>query len=312
MNLNEYNFNVPEFVRCAAPDCFDPSVSGAVVVGGLRIDNPAAAWVAGAEIRKHASVMEGSVVRMIKQACSLFNIGDSLFTSIEVAPETVISDGVHTANFNIYDNQSLNKAASDLLSRRSGLPYAFAHDCAVALQDEATAQGLTFDADKVVALRKLAGDYNVDFAAGRKLLNEAVKKAESVGMSDHAAVLNKIAYMCTDDCSPAAVPYFIEALDEFNRGLKGLNKSASADRTMPEDVFYVSTREFLQKQASAEVSVCGKKVTAGALRESADNISKWASVCGYSIPSNATPEQIASTVAKMPSAIQEEFVELFV
>lgn len=312
MNLDKYNFNVPAFVRDAAPDSFDANAVGAVVVGGLRIDNPAAAWVAGAELRKHAASLDNAVSRMIKQACSLFNLGEDMFTERAFSPTVSISDGVNTAEFNIYDSDSLNKAASALLNRRDSVPYSFAHDCAVALQEEAVAQGLSFNNENIVPIRKLAGDYNVDFVAGRELLNRAVKQAEANGMTAHAEVLSKIASLCTEDCSPSAAPYFIVALDEFRSGLRELRKSASADFCRPEDVFYVSTAEFLDKKASEKLEISdGISVTAGKLGSAAANISKWASVCGYSIPYDATPEDIAKTVAKMPSALRDEFVELF-
>ena len=311
MNLDQYNFNVPAFVREAAPESFDATADGAVVVGGLRVDNPAAAWVAGAEIRKHAADFDVSVRRMVKQACDLFNLSEDMFTPVKFTPTVSVTDGVNTADFNIYDEASLNKAASDLLLRRDRLPYAFAHDCATVLVDEAGNQGLSFDSDKVVAIRKLAGDYNVDFAAGKQLLDSAIDYAKASGMTDHAEVLTKIAGLCTADCSVSAVPYFITAIDEFYRGLKELRKAASSDFKRPENVFYRSAEEYAAQEYSRKLDICGAEVTAGKLNEHTSSISKWASVCGYNIPGNATPEQIADAVAKMPSAVREEFIELF-
>lgn len=311
MNLDQYNFNVPAFVRDAAPDSFDVNVDGAVVVGGLRIDNPAAAWVAEATVRKQASEFDASVRHMVKRACDLFCLDDSMFTAVECKPTVAVSDGVNTAEFNVYDNDSLNKAASELLGRRDRLPYAFAHDCAVALMEEAAKQSLGFADENTVAIRKLAGDYNVDFEAGKKMLDSAIKYAETNGMTDHAEVLSKIAGLCNSECSPDTAPYFITAIDEFYRGLRDLRKSASAEFKRPENVFYLSSEEYMTKQASRKLDIKGTEVTAGKLGAATSNISKWASVCGYSIPSNATPEQIVDAVAKMPSAIREEFIELF-
>lgn len=310
INSSDYDFIVPEFVASASPDKFNPNMTGAVVVSGLRIDNPAAAWVAGAEIRKRASDFDMSAIRMIKQACSLFNIADSMF-DVPPVSGVVVSDGEHTAEFTVFDDNSLNKAASDLLSKRGRLPYPFAHDCAVALQEEARKQRLRFSEDTAVGIRKLAGDYNVDFKAGKELLDSAVSRAESAGMTQHAEILRKIAGMCTEDCSPEFAPYFITALDEFNRAFGELKKEASADTRYPEDVFYMTTAEYTKRLASSDVPIAGKHMTSGDIRGRSDAIRKWASVCGYSIPANANATDIGAVVNGMPAALQEEFVELF-
>lgn len=311
MNLDQYNFNVPAFVREAGPDSFDTNADGAVVVGGLRIDNRAAAWVAGASLRKSAG-MDLSVSRIIKEACDLFGVSDADYVENECIDVVTVSDGVHNASFNIYDNASLNKAASDLVSRRPGLPYPFAHDCAATLMDEAHKQGLQFDRDVVVAIRKMAGDYNVDFEAGKQCLISAIDVAKNHGMQDHAEVLTKIASLCTPDCSPSAAPYFIAAIDEFYRGLRELRKSASAIRQNPEDIFYLSTEEYNNKLNNLSVKIdSNNSVKVAKINSAKNNISKWASVCGYSIPANASVEQIATTVSSMPSTIRKEFMELF-
>lgn len=311
MNLNEYNFNVPEFVSKAADSCFDVTADSAVVVGGYRIDNPAAAWVAGAAVRKSAS-MDPSVVRMIKQACSLFGITDDQFSSQSNADIISISDGVNTAEFNIYDSESLNKAASDLLANRRELPYAFAHDCAAALLDAARTQQLAFNSGTAAPIRKLAGDYNVDFDAGRELLMQAADKATELQMSEHAAVLSKIAGMCSSDCSPQLAPYFIAALDEFAKAVPGLNKNASADNRLPEDVFYLSTAEYNSRRGARQLCIDKtRSIRQDKVSNNLQSISKWAAACGYSINPDSDPESVTASVAKMPTALRDEFIELF-
>lgn len=313
MNPDEYNFNVPAFVKEASADNFDANVADAVVVEGYRIDNPAAAWVASAAVRKLASAFDAAEVRLIKQAACLFGIGDEMFEPVTVNPTITVSDGVNSAEFCIYDKESLNKAASELLKSRRELPYSFAHDCAVALQEESVNQGLSFDSDIIVPIRKLAGDYNVDFEAGRKLLDSAVVEANNRGMREHAEVLSKIANMCTSDCSPSAAPYFISALDEFYSTVPGVRKTASTDGyKYPEEVFYLSTAEYKAQQGAQVLRIDGNHgVSRSAIAKSASDINRWASTCGYNIAVTDTPEQVVAKVSGMPSALRDEFVELF-
>lgn len=314
MNLEEYNFNVPAFVREADPSKLDTGAPGAVVVGGYRIDNPAAAWVAGAEMRKFASKIDTAVCRMIKEACSLFNIGDDAFTPVEYKATVSVSDGENTAEFNVFDAESLNSAAKQLISKRASLPYAFAHDCAVALQDAAREIGESFSEENQVKIRKIAGDYHVNFAAGRKMLDKVAFEAENMGMTEHAEILKKIAGLCTEDCAEDMAPFFISAVDEFRRETANLRKSASADEKMPEDIFYLSNAEYNAKRNEKALDIDNyRKVTRGALvsGEKRQNISKWASMCGYTIAVDASPEEIVSAVSTMPSALRDEFIESF-
>lgn len=315
MNFDSYNFNVPAFVREADPSSLDASVAGAVVVGGYRIDNPAAAWVAGAEMRKNASKFDGAARRLIKEACSLFNIEDSAYTLPAVEPTVTVTEGEHSAAFNVFDNESLNSAASTLLSKRASLPYSFAQKCAEQLGAVAKAQGLEFGADNQVAIRKLAGDYNVDFVAGKKLLESVVTKAKEVGMVEHADILQKMANLCTPDSTPDMAPLFIYAIDEFNRECSTLRKAASDTGVLhPENVFYISNSEYAAQRAEQYLSVDSvRKIKRGALLDSEkrQNISKWASICGYSIGSEASAEDIVSTVGAMPSVLRDEFIEAF-
>jgi hypothetical protein len=314
MNLESYNFNVPEFVRSADPASFDTQSDDALVVGGLRIDNPAAAWVAGAEIRKFASrYADAGVCRLIKEACSLFNIDDSMFTPAITANAVEISDGTHSVSFNVNDSESLNAAASALLSKRAGLPYTFASECADALLGMSRDNGYSFNRENQVAIRKLAGDYNVDFEAGRELLSATAKEAADCGMTSHAEILKKIASLCTNDCSPEMAPYFITAIDEFRQGARHLRKSASSDNRFPEDVFYKSNAEHTAKLANRKLYIKGSDtpVTALSVSSNIGSISKWASICGYSISQSDTPEDIVSAVGKMPAALRDEFIDLF-
>ena len=314
MNLESYNYNVPEFVKSADQSNFDIHADSALVVGGLRIDNPAAVWVAGAEIRKHASrYTDSGVIRMVKEASALFNITDDMFTPAVSADLVEITDGHNKVAFNINDSESLNEAAATLISKRASLPYTFASQCAQSLKDIALENKYEFSRDNQVAIRKLAGDYNVDFAAGRELLMQEAKIAEANGLDAHAKILTKIASICTDDCSADMAPYFIVAVDEFRRGCPTIRKSASESARQPEDVFYRSNAEYTAQLASRKLDIAGtgSSVTATNIHSNIHSISKWASVCGYSISPAASAEDVVEAVAKMPTALRDEFVDLF-
>ena len=314
MNLEEYNFNVPAFVREADPSKLDAGVPGAVVVGGYRIDNPAAAWVAGAEMRKFAPKMDEAVCNMIKEACSLFNIGDEHFSPVEYKPTISLTDGENIAEFNVFDSESLNKAASQLISNRAELPYALAHDCAVALQGAADKLGAQFSAENQVKIRKMAGDYHVNFEAGKKMLDKAAYEAEIMGMTANAEILKKIANLCTEDCAEELAPLFVSAVDEFRRETAKLNKTASESAKLPEDVFFLSNAEYNARKNQQMLSIDNhRKVGRGALSaaDTRQSISKWASMCGYSIPADASAEEIVAAVGSMPSALKDEFIESF-
>lgn len=306
MTFETCNFNVPEYVSSADPGKFDTSAPGAVVVGGFRLDNPAAVWMAGAEVRKNASAIDAATRSRITTACELFGIGDDQYTLAKVASSVTVSDGENTAEFSIYDSESLNSAAKTLLNKRASLPYAFAHDCAVALNDEAKANGYEFESDVQVPIRKLAGDYTVDFNAGKALLNKAAEEAKSLGMTEHSEVLNKLASMCSDDCTADMAPYFIVALDEFNRST--VRKEASEN---PENTFYLSNSEVAARYNEQKLFFdTNRAVTRGEIHSNSSNISKWASMCGYSLnPSD--PDSVVSAVSKMPNALKDEFAELF-
>lgn len=308
MNMDTYDYKVPDYVRNASPDCFDTSVPGAVVVSGMRIDNPAAAWMAGAEIRKHASA-DTAATRLIKEACRLFNIDDSHYEELPVEGTITVSNGKHTANFNVFDVDTLNDAATKLLSKRASLPYEFAHDCAVELCEMAKKLKAEFNSTVVVPIRKLAGEYNADFAEGRQMLMEAADAAHERGLTEHEAVLKKLAGLCSDECLNEDAPYFVAALDQFYREIPDLRKKASSGSL--ENRFFLSTQEFIRKQANAPVEVAGTTVTAGKLKAQLDNLRKWAFVCGYNIPQNASTTEVCQIIQSMPKSLREEFVELF-
>lgn len=316
MTISDSNFNVPDFVAGAAPELLDAGAQNAAIVGGYRIDNPAAAWTAKADIlSKKASkkYVETGVERRVNEACALFGIGDEHFSRIEkkASDILVVELGDNVAEFNVYDNASLNKAASDLISRRSDIPYMFAHDCAVALREASKALNLEFTEGNALAMRKMAGDCHVDFAAGKAYINNVADVAEAFNMSKCASELRRVAAVCSDDCDESIAKVFIAAVDDFNHSA-GLIKSASIDKH-PEDVFYLSNTEFIKKQASEVTQLAdGTIIPAHIDRKNADcGITKWASIAGYSISADADTREIVDVVSSMPKALRDEFVKSF-
>lgn len=315
MTQNDNIFNVPDFVSNADPKLLDATDdSASVVVGGFRLDNPAAVWMAGANLRKSANSLGGYVTNMIKQASELFGISDDMFVKAQKTSTISVSDGEHTASFNIYDSESINKAASALKDNRKNIPYSFAQECGEVINKLAKSEGYVLDKDNEIFIRKLAGDYNTDFITGKKALELRSKKATELGLTEYAETLNKIANLCTVDCSPCLAPYFIAAADEFDKGVVDLRKDASVDFKFPEDAFYISTDEYLQKLASKELVIDNEnKVSRGSLLKNLENgsIRKWASDYGYNIQDDFTPENTVSIIQKMPSILKKEFASLF-
>lgn len=316
MTISDSNFNVPDYVAGAAPELLDAGAPNAAIVGGYRIDNQAAAWTAKADIlskKASAKPVEPGVERRVNEACELFGIGDDQFTVIEKkASDTLVVElGDNVAEFNIYDSASLNKAASDLIARRPTVPYMFAHDCATALREASKALNLEFTESNALAMRKLAGDCHVDFAAGRAYINKLADVADAFNMTKCASELRRVAAVCTDDCDDSMAKVFISAVDDFNHNT-GLSKSASLSRN-PEDVFYLSNTEFIKKQASETIRLAnGTSIPAIIDRKNIDGgITKWASVSGYTIPVTADSKTIAAVVSNMPKALREEFVKSF-
>jgi hypothetical protein len=316
---NDLEFNLPEFVRTADSSLLDAKAPGTFSVGGFRLDNPAAVWHAAATIRKSASEDYGQHVRnVVEQACNLFGITDDMFVRKEASnpadERTVtLTDGTNVASFCIVDKETLDAAADSVIEKRASLPYGFAHDCAQTVYIMANHLGLKMDSDKEFAIKKIAGELDVDYSKGRKALERRAAKAEQFHMTEAASVLRKLANLCTDDCDKGLACGFVLAADEFDRSLTELQKTASGIVKGAEDDFFMSQLESISKKANEELNIDGfSKIRRGQL-EGVNTlaISKWASELGYDIANTASPEAIVSEVGRMPRVLREEFVNLF-
>lgn len=312
MNVIDSKFNVPDYVSCADPDKLNVSGDGAVVVEGMRIDNQAAAWVAKSEILKRANEFSHYAKSKVDEACKLFGITEDSFVEKEASSDYIeISDGDVSVVFSVVDNDTLNKAASELIAKRSELSYLFAKDCAEALRKVAFDNGFSFSDENQVVIKKMSGAYHVAQDRLKGLVDHTINLAASVGLDKYASELGRIKNIVTEDYPVKLVPLVLEAIDQVNKALP-LNKKASADIRHPEDVVYMTNKEAIQKAADALYLVDDNKYISGSkLSSSLDSIVKWASDSGYTVTPDAKPDDVASTVRAMPGLLRKEFWELF-
>lgn len=313
MNIDS-KFVLPDFVAAADPSAFDATEEGAFAVAGYRLDNPAGIWKAASDMISGVE-LASSTVSLIKQACALFDITPEHFIlkKANVEPPLTITDGKHTASFNICDNESLNKAASDLLANRNGMPYSFAHDCAHTINTIAIYSKLSFDEATGDAIRKLAGAATVDFDSLKNLVERRAAVAERAGMLAESAAFTKLASQCTSACPEELVPDILDVVDRFDREHDSLVKTASADEATLESLAYLSDAEVLAKQASERLDIDGfNQVTRGSVDAGIRSglLYKWAADNGYSISSNSDAESVVALVQRMPRALRQEFANL--
>lgn len=312
MNVIDSKFNVPDYVSCADPDKLNVSGDGAVVVEGVRIDNPAAAWVAKAEILKRANEFSHYTKSKVDEACRLFGITEDSFIIKEASSDCIeISDGDVSVSFNVVDNDTLNKAASTLLDNRGSISYLLARDCASALRKAAFDMDLKFSDENQVAMRKMAGDYHVDQEKLKGLVSHTIDLVRSSGLDKYASELERISNILTDSCPTDLVPLVIEAVDQASKALP-LNKKASSDVEYPENVVYMTNQEVIQRSANELHSIGDDRHISGAVIASKlPLITKWASDSGYVIPADSSASAVAATVRTMPGLLRKEFFDIF-
>lgn len=313
MNIDS-NFVLPDFVERADVSDFDPQAAGAFTVAGYRLDNPAGIWKAASDMLSGVE-MSSSTANLIKQACSLFDITPDQFVRKEAStvPPLVITDGEHTASFNICDNESLNKAASEVLANRDNMSYAFAHDCAHTLTTIASYNQLSFDPEVDGAIHKLAGAAAVDYDKLKSVVETRAARAEHIGKTDEAQAFRKLANQCTSACPVELVPNILDVVDRFDAAYTELNKKASAVSEKLEQVVFMTNGERLAKRANEALSIDGfTSVTRGQIERSVGTgaLYKWAADNGYAIVANSDAEAVVSLVQHMPKALRQEFISI--
>lgn len=314
MNI-ESKYVLPDFVANADPSAFDSTEPGAFSVAGYRLDNPAGIWKAAADVRSGAVTVASATANLIKQACALFNITEDQFIVKQAStePPLTISDGTHTVSFNICDNESLNKAASELISSRPNMSYAFAHDCAHTIETIAKYANLTLDKDKYTAIRKMAGSAIVDFDELKSMVEGRAAEADRRGLKAEAGAFRKLAAQCTAACPVELVPNILEVVDRFDQEHVDLSKSANFVKSHIEDRAFMSQAEYSQKRAAEKLNVDGFNKVARAAVDSAVRsgvLYKWAADNGYTVSSGSSAEDVVALVQRMPRALRQEFISI--
>jgi hypothetical protein len=316
----ELLYSVPGFVKEAGETALDISIPGSVVVGGFRLDNPAAVWYAAASLRKQA--MEDPtrpqspiLTRLIKEACELFDINDSHFKFAENNYESfLVKEAGHSAEFIIGGQEDFEQAVHAVLAKRASAPYSFCKACAAQLNASKERNGYTLSKEASEALDKMEGKGTVSFRRGAIACHKRADYAELRGMKTEADILRKFAAACETSTDERIIPLVIDGLDEFDRHSRCINKYASDNIKHPETYFYMTEKETVAELAKSKMELDGVSINRGKLMNS-DTLSKiasWTEDCGYNVGAQLTPEAVIDTVKSMPDSLREEFIETFV
>lgn len=317
--MDELIFQVPTFVKSASATDMDANALGAVCVDGMRIDTKAAAWQAGAAIRKKA--MAGEPVnpyfkQQIDRACDLFNITDRDYQLNPVACDhVVVKTASHTAEFFITDAQQLKDSASELLLKRASHPLGFCRECANALLDCAYTRGFALDRQDESDLLRLAGTAHFNKVAAADEIHKRIDYAINHNEHNWVERLRKLAGMVnkmSEDSAGILTTTVADAVDLFDRSLGLMNKLASEGLTRIEDAAFMTAEEALQKSASEPQMVDDEhSIPKGRLMVEATRaqMAKWASMQGYNTSTEAS--DILDCVASMPSSLREDFCNIF-
>lgn len=311
----ELVYRVPEFVKTASAASLDPNQPGAIVVGGYRIDNKAAAWFSSAVLRKQAMdnpvyVPEHRVDMMVKQACSLYGVSDDMFILHPAKfDEVLVKEAGENARFTIGDESDYIESARAVIKKRASAPYLFCKKCAESLLNLGEKNGYTLPADVHETMTKMAGIGNVDYDRGVFEINRRYNYALNSGRKDYASVLKKFASTMAEHPNTDVVSVIIAGMDEFDRGMELFRKEASS-MTYPELSIFQNGDEYVKSLANQRMYISSDlSISRGSLMKQAsvDCVCGWIKDCGYSVPSNPTPEEIINTVRTMPRSLQEEF-----
>ena len=317
--MEELIFQIPAFVKEAAASDLDANAPNAVCAGDLRIDTKAAAWLAGATIRKKA--MAGEDInplykQQIDTACNLFNISDKDYTLNPVACDhLVIKTASHAAEFFITDEQQLKDSVTELLFKRASHPLDFCRECANKLLDCAYTHGFALDRQDEVDMLRLAGTAHFNKVAAAEEIGKRRKYAINHNLSEWADRLEKLAGVVdkmTEDSSGTLTNTVADAVDLFDRSNNLLNKLASEGMSRIEDAAFMTAEEALQKSASEPQEIDDEhSVPKGRfmVEASRQQMAKWASMQGYNTSTEAS--DILDCVASMPSSLRAEFCQIF-
>jgi hypothetical protein len=313
-------FQEPYLVKNANASDLDTSIEGALVISGLRIDTPAAAWVSKATLK--ASELCGEPINkyasdQVDRACTLFGITDDMFELKDVEGFSfIVKEAGMNAEFCILSQESFNQAVEGLFEKRANAPYSFCAKCAQSLIDVQKNTKYILDYQDQTRLEKMAGalDFNVEAT-----INAIRQRADHIlnyeGNYEEYRSLNKLANACQQANRVnhnAIAQEVIKCIDEVDRKHQFMNKFASKNFTPIEEVVYLTHEESLIKEASELIDLDEKHQIAKRsfmIPEVCDEMAKWASDNGYA--TTGDPDDLIDCVASMSESLRAEFVELF-
>jgi hypothetical protein len=307
-------------VKNANASDLDTSGEDALVISGLRIDNPAAAWVSKATLK--TAELKGEPVNkyassQVNKACGLFGITDDMFELKDVEGYSfIVKEAGMNAEFCILSQDSFEQAVNALFDKRANAPYTFCRDCAIELKNVKNHAGYSLNFEDNIRLDKMAG--NLDFNTEATV--DAIKqRAEYIrdykGNYTEYQSLIKLASVCENakrENNSLVSSEIIQCIDEVDRKYDFMNKFASRQFTPIEEVVYLTHEESLIKEASELIELDDKhQITRKSfmIPEVCDEMAKWASDNGYA--TTADPDDIIDCVASMSESLREEFVQLF-
>lgn len=313
-------FQEHSLVKNANASDLDTSSEGALVVSGLRIDNPAATWVSRATLK--AAALRGEPINkyasdQVNRACALHGITEDMFQLKDVEGYSfIVKEAGMNAEFCILTQDSFDQAVQALFEKRASAPYSFCRECASRLADVKASAGYFLDTEDNTRLQKMAGslDFNADAAA--EAINErALYIRDYKGDFEGYQSLSKLASVCQQiprTNNALLANEIISCIDDVDHKYGLLGKFASCEFTPIEEVAYCTYEQSLLKEAGELVNIDGTRKMARRsfmIPEVCDEMAKWASDNGYA--TTADPGDIIDCVNSMSEMLRDEFVQLF-
>ena len=320
-------FVVPGFVKEASGEMLNPDHQDALSLSGYRYDNKAAAWCAGALLRKKACAGEEIpelILEKVAAAERLFQLKDEDFAVIP--PKTslvkVASEGCALA-VQLTCNDDYVNACSTLVKSRPGLPYTFRKQAADALLH--TEGFNAFDLlprDIYSKLSKTAGGCSVNVPRTIAALRKRASAAARVGAGAHGnsdiaeagAWLTKFADALEEKADQILdrpdVEQMIDGVDAVDQALPNGFKD---DNDGPaEDDIYNDENEHINEANKGTVDVAGVTIDKsrledpqirGALVELLGNL-------GLELPVDCPQEDLVAALSVLPPDLNDAVKEI--
>lgn len=311
-------FNIPDYVKSAGVDSLSADNPQAVVVGDdLRIDNKAAAWCAGACLKKLA--MAGTPVdpdsfqgSQVGKALKVFGIKDTEF--IPIQPDTYLvklASGGYSVDFHIANEEHHKKAVGHLQKIAADVPYSFRQKYAETLLEAPEEMRAWMDEPTEGRLRKIAGTMMISPMKAVGALEDRKVFAERNGGTRTSGGLHKLAEAIrADGMSFKDARDLVAFMDEFDHESGYLTKNASAE--LPEMSVFVNEEDGLASRADGSTRI-GKGYVPNIgfyIPKVAFSMAGWLQDAGF--PADMDDgEALRKTASDLPEVFAEEFVKVF-